>query len=141
MHRSIRRLPALLGLGACLVGGTGCDLQWVKVTIPDFESKQVTGIWVWRQSEQSGQYVRDTEIEFGERIPAGGGVELLRVETTTGPLGERSSLPTGIERDAANPDRVTLSLGFTRLSAPGIFKVSTYNAAGDSPLSTASAQL
>jgi len=141
MHRAIRRFPALLGLTACLVGGVGCDLQWVMVTIPDFESKQVAGVWVWRESEQDGAFVRDTEIEFVETIDAGGGYEILRVETTTGPQGERSSLPTGITRDAANPDQVTLSLGFTRLSGPGMFKVSTYNAAGDSPLSEASTQL
>lgn len=141
MHRTIRRLPALLGLVACVAGGLGCDLQWVTVTIPDYDSKQVKGVWVWRQSEQSGQFVRDTEIEFVEPIEGSNGYELLRIETTTGPLGERSSMPTGIERDATNPDRVTLSLGFTRLSAPGVFKVSTYNTMGDSPLSAASAQL
>lgn len=141
MHRSIRRLPALFALGACLVGGIGCDLQWVKVMIPDFESKHVTGVWVWRQSEQNGQYVRDTEIGFGTRISGVDGSELLLVETTLGTLGERSSLPTGIERDATNPDHVTLVLGFTRLSAPGIFKVSSYNASGDSPLSATSTQI
>lgn len=140
MHRTIRRLPALVGLVACLAGGLGCDMQWVTVVIPDYDSKQVKGVWVWRQAEQSGQFVRDTEIEFVEPI-VGSQYELIRVETTTGPLGERSSLPTGITRDAQNPDRVTMTLGFTRLSAPGIFKVSTYNAAGDSPLSAASSQL
>lgn len=141
MHRRFRRLPALLGLVACVAGGVGCDLQWVNVTIPDYDSKQVKGVWVWRLSEQSGQFVRDTEIEFIEPIEGTGGFELLRVETTTGPLGERASMPTGIERDVSNPDRVTLKLGFTRLSAPGEFKVSTYNTVGDSPLSAASAQL
>jgi len=137
----LRRMPALLGLMVCLAGGMGCDLQWIRVTIPDFDSKGVTGVWVWRQSEQTGQFVRDTEIEIGDLVVAQNGLEIVSIVTTTGPLGERASLPTGVERDAANPDRVTLSLGFTRLSAPGTFKVSTYNDVGDSPLSQESTQL
>lgn len=141
MIRMFRRMPALLGLVACLAGSVGCDLQWIRVTIPDFESKVVTGVWVWRLSEQTGQFVRDTEIEIGDVYVPQEGIELVSVVTTTGPLGERATLPTGLERDAADPDRVTLKLGFTRLSAPGTFKVSTYNAAGDSPLSLASTQL
>lgn len=140
MHRKIRRLTALFGLGICLVAGLGCDLQWLTITIPDFDSKQVKGVWVWRLSEQSGQYVRDTAIEFTVPTLNIDGIEFLRMETTMGPLGERATLPTAVERDSGNPDRVTVTLGFTRLSAPGVFKVSSYNQSGDSLLSTASAQ-
>jgi len=137
----LRRMPALLGLMVCPAGGMGCALRWIRVPIPDFDSKGGTGAWGWRQSEQTGQFVRDTEIEIGDLVVAQNGLEIVSIVTTTGPLGERASLPTGVERDAANPDRVTLSLGFTRLSAPGTFKVSTYNDVGDSPLSQESTQL
>ncbi|HVP28122.1 MAG TPA: hypothetical protein VMW35_03050 [Myxococcota bacterium] len=140
MHRTLHRLPALLGLLLCLFTATGCDLQWVNVVIPDFGSKQVKGVWIWRLSEQTGQYVRDTEIVF-ETTANAGGHDILSYETTSGPLGERGTLPTELVHDAQNPDQVTLQMGFMRLSAPGSFRVSTYNVAGDSPLSAASVQL
>ncbi len=118
----------------------GCDLSFVSVEIPDFDSSRVQGVWIWRQSESNGQWVRDTRIDFVDRS-TWNGIELVSYSTVVGTLGERGALPSGLTRDPANPDRAMISLGFLRLSAPGRFRVSTWNAYGDSPLSNDSASL
>ncbi len=128
------RVAARVLLAAALLPFFGCSLDFLTVRIPDFESKQVRGIWVWRRSEQTGQFVKDTQIVFGAIVKQTKG-ESLMYTTTYGPLGERGSLPTGVVRDPSNRNIVTLELGFLRRSPPGTFKVTTYNAIGDSPLS------
>jgi hypothetical protein len=140
MQRSFKRFVRIGFALALLVLLPGCDLSFLNVQIPDFDSNRVQGIWIWRQSELSGQWERDTRIDFADRS-TWNGLELVSYVTVIGTLGERGNLPSGILRDPTNSDRVTVSVGFIRLSAPGQFRVSTWNAYGDSPLSTDSALL
>ena len=140
MQRLFTRHVLILFVFALLVVLPGCNLSFLSVQIPDFDSSRVLGVWIWRLSELSGQWERDTRIDFVDTLTSNGG-ELVSYATVVGTLGERGNLPSGLARDATSSDRVTLSLGFLRLSAPGQFRVSTWNAYGDSPLSNASATL
>lgn len=140
MQRSFTRPILIAFVSLLLVVLPGCDLSFLSVQIPDFDSHRVQGVWIWRLSERSGQWERDTRIDFVDTSPWNG-AELMSYTSVVGTLGERGTLPSGLTRDPANPDRVSLSLGFARLSAPGQFRVSTWNAYGDSPLSNASAAL
>jgi hypothetical protein len=133
MQQWTRAIARVL-LAVALLPLFGCSLSFLTVRISDFESKQVRGIWVWRRSEQTGQYLKDTQLVFGTLVKQAQG-ELLLYTTTYGPLGERGALSTGLARDASNQNIVTMQVAFLRRSAPGTFKVTTYNAIGDSPLS------
>lgn len=114
----------------------GCDLSWVKLTISDFESKRVQGIWISRQSEATGAWVHDVRIDFGA-VALVQGYEWLQYESVVGAAGERNWISALVERAPNNSNEVTISLGFMRLSAPGRYKISAFNVAGESPLSDA----
>jgi hypothetical protein len=134
MQRSLRHALrlALLALAVPLLG---CDLSWLNVEIPDFNSKQIEGVWVWRLSPQTNQYQRDTQIQFGGVTTLTSGDILSYTTNVNG-----ATLTTGITRNSANPDVITVTLGFQR-GLPGVFKVSTFNAAGESVLSSKSESL
>ena len=139
MERWMRRGRAALML-MLLVTLSGCDLSWLKVKIPDFGSKKVQGIWVWRQVEGTSTWKHDTRLIFAS-LRNNQGLEWLDYDTVVGTLGQRGVVTTSVQRTAGNPDEVTISVGFLRLSAPGSFRVSTFNASGESPLSTGATHL
>jgi hypothetical protein len=132
----MRRARAALML-LLLVTLSGCDLSWLKVKIPDFGSKKVQGIWVWRQVEGTTSWRHDTRLVF-TGLRGSAGFEWLDYETVVGTLGQRGVVTASVQRTAGKTDEVTVSVGFLRLSAPGMFRVSTYNSSGESPLSSTS---
>jgi hypothetical protein len=114
-----------------------CDPSWLTVRIPDFSSKKIEGLWVWRLSPQTHQYEREALIWFaGVTTLTSGQILNYLSYSNAGDEG----LTAGVVRDPANPDVVTVTLGFQR-GEPGVFKVSTFNAAGESPLSAQSESL
>jgi len=116
----------------------GCDfaLSSLTVEIPDFTSKQVEGVWVWRLSPQTHQYQRDTLIRFEGVTTLASGQTLAYVTGTRGGA-PNATFETSLSANPRNPDAVTVTLGFLR-GQPGVFKVSTFNAAGESPISAGS---
>ncbi|HYB12921.1 MAG TPA: hypothetical protein VEG67_05580 [Myxococcota bacterium] len=140
MNRSLRHALRLAFLALSLPV-LGCDLALSSLTveIPDFSSKQVEGIWVWRLSPQTNQYQRDTQIRFEGVTTLASGQTLTYATNTAGGV-TNATFETGVVPDPADPDRVTVKLGFVR-GLPGVFKVTTYNAAGESPLSSGSDSL
>jgi hypothetical protein len=132
MRRS--RALATLGLVFFAVSLVGCDWRQLSVRIPDFETKQVLGVGLWRASAGSA-YERELEIRFVP--PRQVGVhELLAYTLDEGGAAQLDV----IERDPQNPDQVTVHL-WVPLLGGGTYKVSTFNAAGESPLSDQTASL
>jgi hypothetical protein len=107
----------------------GCDWRQLSVRIPDFESKQVLGVGVWRTSGGAG-YEREFEIHFSP--PRQVGAQEVITYTVSGGL--TSSQIDAIERDSQNPDQITVHLWMPLLGG-GSYKVTTFNDAGESPLS------
>jgi len=137
MRRSVRHAVRL----ACLVFALpllGCGLSWLTVEIPDFSSKHVEGVWIWRLSPQTNQYVRDTQIQF-ESVTTLTSGDVLNYTAISGQ--GQMLLSTSLAHNPANHDVVTVTLSFAEASLPGTFKVSTFNAAGESPLSAQSETL
>jgi hypothetical protein len=136
MHRFLRRafvLP-LLALALSLLA---CDPSWLTVEIPDYSSNQIEGVWVWRWSQQATQFERDTLIHFrGVHNLSSGPLLAYSTYSSQGDL----SLTAAIVRSPTNPNAITVTLGFER-GASGLFKVSTYNAVGESALSAQTARL
>lgn len=119
----------LLAIG---ILATGCDIQGFRVRLKGFTSTAIEGITVWQRSPSTGKYVRHSQIEFGSTYRASGN-EYLSYTFTTG--AEPMSLQSVVQRSSTNPDTVTLNLAFLAVS-PGSYKMSSFNAAGESALST-----
>jgi hypothetical protein len=107
----------------------GCDIRGFRVQIPGFDTQQIQGIWLWRQAE-SGDFEKTVQIRFTERVTIGA-LEYQIYESSS-PAGG-FTLQSLIKRSTAAPGDATLELAFMRV--PGTYKVSSYNAAGESPLS------
>jgi hypothetical protein len=131
----VRRFRALLvGITTvCSLLSGGCQLTYFTISIPDFISKDVSGVWLWRQSPTTGLFVRDAQFVF-QAVQDGPEGELLDYIATSSDGATSVPLSTGIVHDGEDTDRITLSLIFARTSEPGVFRASTYNAAGESPL-------
>jgi hypothetical protein len=130
MQRRGLRL-ALAVLVALALSASACDVRGFRIQVPEFETKGVLGVWVWRESPTAGEYERYAQIQFGDRYEMYEGAEFLwySFPAVQGPM----HLQTTIEHDAGDPDTVNLNLAF--LQVPGNFKISSYNASGESPLS------
>ena len=121
-HRSALAVLAALGLLAA-----GCEVRSFKVQIPGFDTDVVQGVWVWRQSA-TGDFERFAQIRFTERVQSDGyEIQRFAVSGTGGGF----TLQSLIDRSGAGD--ATLRLAFQR--TPGLYKVSSYNAAGESGLS------
>jgi hypothetical protein len=131
MTRTLRRFVALATLVLALPLA-GCDWDVLVVQVPDFDSKQVLGITLWRSSAQGGVQ-RALDIELLEPKLDEQGLELVGYSYVA--EGETVEVWNQLHRDPADPDRVIL--GFVALPVPeGVpYRISTFNAAGDSALS------
>ncbi len=126
----MRRIAAL-ALSAGLALLPGCNLTYFTIDIPDFGSKSVQGVWLWRLSPQTGAYQRETQFAFG---PLQDGVLDYTAIAADGTPPITISTHPGI--DPENPARMVLRILYSRGDAPGYYRASTYNSSGDSPLST-----
>ena len=131
MTRTLRRFAALAILALALPLG-GCNWDVLVVQVPDFDSKQVLGITLWRSTAQ-GSVQRALDVELLEPRLDEQGMELIGYSYVAD--GEAVEVWNQLHRDPANPDRVIL--GFVALPVPeGVpYRISTFNAAGDSALS------
>jgi len=139
MRRWLRRL-ALGALALTIIPLGGCQVALFTISIPDFASKAVDGVWLWRLSPATGVYQREMQFVFGNVIQKGGGESLdYDAQGTDGssPL----SMQAYVTRNPANPDQISVQLIFTRGDQPGYYRASTYNGVGDSPLSSESLPL
>ena len=110
----------------------GCNIGWVNVSIPDFQSKEVQGVWIWLSSG-TGTFTHDLQVPVQ---PMSSGVQ-----TVPDPSGNQQSLIVMAQPDPANPDGITVKIGVVAPTVSGYVKVSTYNVAGESPLSDAETSL
>ena len=133
MERSIRRAAVFTfaAIALCLVG---CELKSFKIWIPDFDSNQVRGVWIYQQSS-SGEYEKLLQLVFSEPFYREG-MEALSY-TADGFVGEEGNqihVETQLVRNPANPDEVTIEIMYP-CDPPTSIRVSTYNAFDESPLS------
>ena len=135
MRRTIRFLGLALLLAVCAIN-TGCNLRALHLVIPDFETSQVVGVNIWKVDAGQPQDVAD--ITFGAITMqdfGAGPIEVIGYDMTQLD-GSQISMITPVIRDPAAPGGIEIHLFFQKSVPSGLFKASTYNAAGSSPLST-----
>ena len=136
--RQLRRLGTLVLLIA-LLPLAGCELAQVTVLIHGFETAQVEGVTFWR--DENGTFVKDGRLLF-ENTEFIGGQEYVHYyfEDATGMRMMEARAP--ITRSATNPDDVQIDFWYMRLDdVPQLFKVSSFNQAGESQLTVQSKSL
>lgn len=136
-----KRGATLLAAALLLLAVQGCKWFEITVKIPDYDSRQVQGVWMWRKDSASGQWQRAGQIVFQPAAAAANpGDEALQYVVVQ-PDGFGLPLRAPVQRDTAAPDRVTVRLWYARYLEPGEYRVSTYNESGESPLSPQSLDL
>lgn len=128
-----RRAVQLVAVAALLLTLAGCKWFEVSVQITDFDSKKVSGLWMWRKDEATGQWQRAGQIVFEPTSTSASAKQLEYVLVGDG--GTALPMKAPIERDAKVPDKVKLKLWYARYLEPGQYRISSYNQAGESPLS------
>ena len=132
--RSNIRLFVLLFAALAMLPLGGCELgTQFRIVIPDFESAEVEGIWIWRE-DAGGDFARDVEIKLGEPFVEDG-VELVEYTFVDPDTEFELQFAAPVVRDAVNPDQAELDLFALLWAGVGTFKASTYNEFGESPLS------
>lgn len=129
-----RMIFTILAMAVLFVPLGGCEWNRLRVRIPDFDSNDVVGLWIWRRSEATGQYVRDGQVVFFQPEIVNGR-ERMKYEVRRPDGLALYDLAARVIRSGANPDSVTVRLQYVRISPPGSFKISSFNQFGDSPLS------
>ena len=136
-----KRGALLLAAALLALGIQGCKWFEITVKIPDFDSRQVQGVWMWRKDPATGRFERAGQILFQPPAASGTvGAEELQYLVVQ-PDGAVFPLRAPVGRDRTTPDRVTVRLWYARYLDPGEYRVSTYNDSGESPLSTQSLDL
>jgi len=134
MERSMRRAVLLVFISIVLCLG-GCEFRSLKIRISDFDSNQVSGVWICQFSETAGEFVKVVQLVFTEPFDQEG-TEVLTYsfDGFVDVDGNQIHMETQVVRNPENSDEVTLEIWFP-CAPPGAIKVSTYNAIAESPLS------
>jgi hypothetical protein len=121
---------ALVALAAGVVPIGRCDVVRVPLAIPGFDSARVAGVTFWRL--EPGGLVEDGRLIF-EGLEYRGAEELLHYRYAPREGGSsRLAFRSRVERSATDPDVVVVELLYPRRSEPGRFRISTFNAGGES---------
>ncbi len=139
--RNRLRLGLIAAIALCCLPLAGCDMGILNVRITDFESSQVVGIKVWTRPPNATQFqllaqykllvptLRDGNEEVPYAFVDDQGVEYPALMTAM------------LDRNPQDVDDVTLTFFLSKAVVSVEYKVSTYNAAGDSALSVGSSYL
>ena len=115
----------------------GCETKSVTLVIPGFGSGNIDGIWLWRFVEAKGKYVRACRIELDDpTVTSSGAEEVSYLQVCDGQPGVGGmNLKATINRPPTDPNTIVVRLWYFRFAAPGQFRASAYNSAGESGLS------
>jgi len=130
--KTVRFLLAFLLLAGCSTF-LGCKMGIVHVLIPDFESAQVQGIQVYRQTTENGHWNLEETLFFRLPTEQNGEDEILRY--VLDPEQESAVLNSVVLRDPSDPDRVEVQLIFRVQEFHGKLRVGSFNQKGPSNLS------
>lgn len=136
MRRASLRATCLLATLLFLPALVACEFKSVTVQIADFETNSVEGVRFWRLDEALGDFQPGGSVRFSDPYPAGGGLEMIDYTIVQANGEEVLTLPAEVIRDPADPDLVTLVISYGRFEEAGWFRVSSFNAVGDSELSS-----
>ncbi len=127
---------ALALVFALLAPALGCETKAVTIEIPGYGNGDVDGVWLWRLVEGTGQYERSCRIDLDAPQLSKKGVEVVPyLQVCAAPDQIGMDLTAEISRLPSNPSTIVVKLWYFRYADPGQFRASSFNSAGESPLS------
>ena len=133
--KGLSRVALALAL-LLLAPALGCETKSVTIAIPGYGLGDVDGVQLWRLEESTGRYQRVCRLELGAPQTPKPGVEVLpylQVCAAPGQVG--MDLQASISRLPTDPTTIIVKLFYFRFAAPGQYRASSYNSAGESALS------
>ena len=138
MRRGLR-LAGLLLLCLLVTPLMACDVGTVNVYIPGFDTSAVEGVSFYR--DEAGAFVLDGTVVFSPVVINGNNQEVVDYEMRDTRGAQLLDGRAHVRRDDANPDNVSIRVYYMNVhDTPQAFKVSTYNAAGESAMSAEAIQ-
>lgn len=135
----MRRVAATGVAAALLLFVSGCTWTSFTVGILDFDTSQVQGLWLWR-ADASGAFQRAARFDFSPPRLNGSSEVMDYVVSMPGST-DTMPAQVSVQRSPTNPNQVALVLLYPRSEASGTYRVSSFNAAGESALSTTQSAL
>jgi len=135
----MRRVAATGVAAALLLLVSGCSWTSVAVGIMDFNTSQVKGVWLWR-ADASGTFQRAARYDFSPPETTSSG-EVINYAVTVSGSTSSMSAQASVQRSPTDSNQVALVLVYPRSETTGVYRVSSFNAAGESSLSTTSQTL
>lgn len=134
MRRSLARIALAFMLLAVSVPLGGCKWSPVKIAIPGFGGGSVDGLWFWRYSSTTGAFERACRIDLSNAQSASE-TEIVTYNQVCPDQGTMD-MWARIERHPTDASMIVLELWYVRWEeAPGLYRVSSFNTAGESALS------
>jgi hypothetical protein len=113
-----------------------CPLGQLRLLIPDFFTKEVKGVQLYRIDDASGQLVGAGHIEFlGLELNKQGNELLKYTQFTPEDTPWFGPIFTEVVRDPSQPASLEVTLAFLNQLPAGWFKVASYNLYGTSTAS------
>ncbi len=139
MRHWMRRVAATGVAAALLLFLSGCSWVSVAVKILDFDTSQVQGIWLWR-ADASGTFQRAARFDFSPSQTTSSG-EVMNYAVTLAGSTSSMDAQASVQRSPTDSNQVALVLLYPRGETSGVYSVSSFNAAGESALSSTSQTL
>jgi hypothetical protein len=119
----------------------GCTMKGLPIRLVGFRAGDVDGIWLWRLSPSDGHYVRACRISFSNPYFRNG-VELVSYdEYCLSGQYTKATLEAQVQRLPSDPTSINLQLVCQLPEQTSTYRASSYNSAGESPLSSSTIQL
>ncbi|MGH0037428.1 MAG: hypothetical protein ACQGVK_20565 [Myxococcota bacterium] len=112
---------------------TACNFSTIRLLVTDFDSGAVAGLHFWKLDYAKGTYEEALDLEFIEVVEQGGGETLVYELWKNGRV-IVTSMAVPVERIQGLSDAAVIRPLLAGL-APGAYRLSSYNEAGDSALS------
>jgi hypothetical protein len=133
--RSTRLPMIVLALLFAAVPMMGCEPKEITFALPGFGSGNIDGLWLWRLGS-TGQYERVCKLQLADPQTTPSGTELLPyLQVCDAPDEVGLNMTAKITRLSGDPTTIVVKLWYFRFADAGQFKASSYNSAGESPLS------
>ena len=133
--RSTRLSMLLVALLFATLPLTGCETKEITLALPGFGNGSIDGIWLWRLGS-TGQYERACRLQLSDPQTTSSGAEVLPyIQICDAPDELGLNMRAQIARLSGDPSTIVVKLWYFRFADAGNFKASSYNAAGESPLS------
>ncbi|HME72518.1 MAG TPA: hypothetical protein VKM54_22035 [Myxococcota bacterium] len=139
--KRLKRRAVCCAVSILALALAGCDVTWVNVMVPDFQSKEVQGVWIWLASGTTGTFAHDMQVPVSAQVVSSTTSGTGEFKNILDSSGKQQLMILMAQPDPANPDGIIVKIGLVAPIASGYVKVSTYNAAGESPLSNAETTL